>query len=600
MSISGKILHKKIQSLRPDLSTGITPEILDQICDIPTTQPFLKWFCDNVTRANVLSKDELDLKNKLQHTEEWLSGRELDEALEEATKDNPELLKLIDLENEDIDEAFFELDALKDLCKMDENYIHSLKSSTSHFKELEFTLEDDIEWETNCFEKEQIEMIKAFTSCSLALEEFDVQNRLFSKNVEHLLKVYTDAAENKGTPILWTQMPIDQFLKQIRLYNDNIDILVKRQFGSDNKMEQHDLDYKSLINDSKESQINKQTQELALIKSRLTDAKLEEIDAKLRETSCKAMAEYAHSIYNNGNLKIPEQMHLRDEILDLTRKRNFLEENVMLSRERQLEEVIEKYVESATTEVLQQDARAKLKRRQIRLDKLKSVLALTREHGHAHSDLLCMLINTQYHLLNEIFEFVADARHYLTTEYSLSSMRCESMRQQQEEYEMIQKTVLNRNTFDKLFVSMVSGNDVSSDALNHALIKYDQLIANNKEKKRGIFESYLDKKIDGVLSSEKELSSRYEDEMRSGVTSFAPLSYELNARYENTFAQLDGIKANLTTIRSAMKEQMRNNIDLKRETEILWQRFLADPDTLRNYYEEAKRMVDQSHFGEDI
>lgn len=61
MSVSGKRLHKKIKKLRPDLAATVTPEILDTICDDTTTQPFLQWFCDNVSQANVLTKEEIDL-----------------------------------------------------------------------------------------------------------------------------------------------------------------------------------------------------------------------------------------------------------------------------------------------------------------------------------------------------------------------------------------------------------------------------------------------------------------------------------------------------------------------------------------------------------
>lgn len=63
-------------------------------------------------------------------------------------------------------------------------------------------------------------------------------------------------------------MSIDLFIKQIKLYNDYLDILIKRQFGLDNQEieQQHDSDYETLMNDSKEKQIYKQTQELATCK----------------------------------------------------------------------------------------------------------------------------------------------------------------------------------------------------------------------------------------------------------------------------------------------------------------------------------------------
>ncbi|KAF7380397.1 hypothetical protein HZH68_016262 [Vespula germanica] len=602
MSVSGKILHKKIEYLRPDLSTSITSDIFDKICDISTAQPFLEWFCDNVSRANVLSKEELYLKNKLQHTEEWLSGKELDRALEEFTHDNPELLKLIDFEDEDIDETLSEFEMLKDLYKMDEDYVELLKNNILNLKELEFTLEDEIEQEENHFEKEQIELLKAFNDCNVILEKFDEQNRSFFKETEQLLNVYTDAVENKGIPILWIQMSIDLFIKQIKLYNDYLDILIKRQFGLDNQEieQQHDSDYETLMNDSKEKQIYKQTQELATCKLKLTNSKLKEVYAKMHEASCRAMMECAQFIWNDGNLKIPEQTHLLDEILELTRRRNFLEENITLLRERQLTEAIEQYVETAIIQVLQQAARARLKRRKIRFGKLKSVLSFTREHGHAHSDLLCILMDMQFHSLKEISEFIGDARHYLATEYSLSSSRCEIMQQQQEEYNALQTSVINRNIFNELFISMMSINDISPDALNHALVKYNDLIANNKEKKQVILDTYMNDQINKILLLEKEVLNSYDKEINNGITkSFIPLSYNLNVQYKNTSDQLENIKTNLTTVRNILKEKMRNNNGLAREKEILWQRFLADPDTLKKHYEETKRMADRSHFGRD-
>lgn len=61
MSVTGKQLYDKIRDLRPDLSSGITSEILSKVCDDPSTQPFLEWFCKNVSDANVLSIEEIKL-----------------------------------------------------------------------------------------------------------------------------------------------------------------------------------------------------------------------------------------------------------------------------------------------------------------------------------------------------------------------------------------------------------------------------------------------------------------------------------------------------------------------------------------------------------
>jgi len=40
--------------------------------------------------------------------------------------------------------------------------------------------------------------------------------------------------------------------------------------------------------------------------------------------------------------------------------------------------------------------------------------------------------------------------------------------------------------------------------------------------------------------------------------------------------------------------------NLEREKDILWQRFLAEPDTLRMRYEEAKQRANESYFGETV
>lgn len=44
----------------------------------------------------------------------------------------------------------------------------------------------------------------------------------------------------------------------------------------------------------------------------------------------------------------------------------------------------------------------------------------------------------------------------------------------------------------------------------------------------------------------------------------------------------------------------RMDVNLEREKDILWQRFLAEPDTLRMKYEEAKQKANESHFGDTV
>lgn len=106
-------------------------------------------------------------------------------------------------------------------------------------------------------------------------------------------------------------------------------------------------------------------------------------------------------------------------------KRDILEQNVELLRDQHLPEVVQ-YAEMETIKILKNDALARLERRKARLEKLKNLHSLASKHGHVHVDLLCMLMEMQYCCLREVAEFIADARHYIVTEYKLSSARCVS------------------------------------------------------------------------------------------------------------------------------------------------------------------------------
>lgn len=116
---------------------------------------------------------------------------------------------------------------------------------------------------------------------------------------------------------------------------------------------------------------------------------------------------------------------ISEEIQTLTVKRDILEQNVELLRNQQLPEVVQ-YAEMETIKILKNDALARLERRKARLQKLKNLHSLAGKHGHVHVDLLCMLMEMQLRCLREVAEFIADARHYIITEYKLSSARCVS------------------------------------------------------------------------------------------------------------------------------------------------------------------------------
>lgn len=102
-----------------------------------------------------------------------------------------------------------------------------------------------------------------------------------------------------------------------------------------------------------------------------------------------------------------------------------MEQNVELLRDQQLSEIAQ-FAEMETIKILRNDALARLERRKTRLEKLKNLYCLAGEHGHVHVKLLYILMEMQYRNLREVAEFIADARHYITTEYKLSSTRCVS------------------------------------------------------------------------------------------------------------------------------------------------------------------------------
>lgn len=63
-------------------------------------------------------------------------------------------------------------------------------------------------------------------------------------------------------------MPLDLFIKQVELYNHYLGIYIKKQFGNASKKEQEeDSDYASLINDSREKQVDEKMHVLSLYKT---------------------------------------------------------------------------------------------------------------------------------------------------------------------------------------------------------------------------------------------------------------------------------------------------------------------------------------------
>lgn len=65
---------------------------------------------------------------------EQLKGEALDTALEEATRDCPDLLQLVSLDDTCQEDLFAEYEALKESCREDEEYLQSLRHSIKTLK----------------------------------------------------------------------------------------------------------------------------------------------------------------------------------------------------------------------------------------------------------------------------------------------------------------------------------------------------------------------------------------------------------------------------------------------------------------------------------
>ncbi|XP_078041406.1 uncharacterized protein LOC144472315 [Augochlora pura] len=595
MSISSRILYNKITSLCPELINNISPDILNKCCD-QSAQPFLKWFNKNVNSMNVLSNEEVQIKGILQKTNEWLDGIDLDRELEEATKNCPDLLKIITYDDTDTSDLFAEFEIVKNSHSEDENYILTLQNGIESFKKVVTELDDEIRKESDLLNKECIADKKIYENCSNILDDFDMINHDFFRQVECLANQYADAAENKGVPSVWTQMPLELFSKNIKLYHHYLGIYIKEQFGDVFKEERKkDSNYDSLIDETQEVHINNEKlQELILCKTNFTNVKIEEVLAKIKSESYIAMLEYAQKIYNNGNLKLPNPSELRSEILKLTTKRDLLDESVSL-REQQLIEVIHQSAELEITKILKQDAYLKFEQRKARLEKVKHLQFLTRDCGHVTADLLFILMQRQWYHLMDVSEFVADTYHYINSEYSLSSTRCESMKQQQEEYSMLVSSCPDtHNSFVKLLISILFNGD-STQQLNSALDKYNELINENKVRKQFILETDIHSKIDKLEMLESEVNLQYTSEIQNGATySFKPISYEIETNYKEACDHLQNIQTDVTKIRNQMKEQMKTGFEQDRH--LVWQRFLVDPGTLRKIHKEGAQITNKSCF----
>ncbi|XP_046435643.1 uncharacterized protein LOC124187455 [Neodiprion fabricii] len=601
MEVTGSILHKKIHEIFPDISPNITPEILNRICHQSESRRFLEWFCSHVTRENFLSDEDIQIKQHLTKTNKWLTD-DLNAELEQATANCPELRQLLHSKITDETDYNCQYEVEREAYKEDWAYIQLLEQSVKNLKEQEDRVNEDVEQEEIELAKASSELEERYKDCLDLTRDFDEVHRVLYKDVEHLINVYADAAEMKGPAVVWTQMPLELCKTQTEMYINYLTACIKRHFGNTGKDEHiNDSDYNTFMEDSRDRRGEEILQELSVCFKNLITSKVEEVTSKASADACLAMQELAVNIYNNGNPKLPQsQAHLEAEVTELIGRRDYLEEKVRLWRENQVEEAVTHSAEFFITEILVLDARLRYERREHRLSSMLRLRELARERGHAHSDLLCMLMELQFNRVMEAVEFVADARYYLSTEYSLSSVRDNITQQMQAEYDaIVSGSPAKRNVYNKIFISMMNGNVNDIDSLAESMRQLKRLVADNEANEEKIFGDDVDGRLNGVISLEDKLKEVYQREINNGRTSsLIQTSFETATRTKEVVSRVSQLQNDVAARRKRLKEKLRKNIDgFEWEKLILWQRFLANPNSVKKVYDDAQKRLEQLHFG---
>lgn len=71
------------------------------------------------------------------------------------------------------------------------------------------------------------------------------------------------------------------------------------------------------------------------------------------------------------------------------------------------------------------------------------------------------------------------------------------MQQEQDEYAtLVTQSSKTYNAFNQILINMMLNDDTSDKLLSTALKKYDDLIADNAERKKSMLETHLNNKID--------------------------------------------------------------------------------------------------------
>lgn len=111
-----------------------------------------------------------------------------------------------------------------------------------------------------------------------------------------------------------------------------------------------------------------------------------------------------------------------NEINEMTRELELLEEQNEVTTDH-LNNLTKSYTDIEVTEFWMEEYRVRCKRKKARLEKIQELLRLAREQGHAHSDVLCTLMENQSRLLSDFHDFIVESKEYLNTEYKFSKDR---------------------------------------------------------------------------------------------------------------------------------------------------------------------------------
>ncbi|XP_057320602.1 HAUS augmin-like complex subunit 3 [Microplitis mediator] len=599
-NISGKILSDKIGQLLPDKQLKISVDKFQELCNNPSVQPFLKWFCQNVGPDNILSKKEIQLKKNLKETNVWLTGDKLDQALSNALSDHPQVLSKVDKNLNYETELSRECNAEKEAYDEDLKYQSSLNNSFKRLKELELKQEESIEQEEATLEKLEIKHYKAYNDCVHTMEEYDSLLREANLLLQHALNVYSDAAEKRGPVVCWTQVPLNIYLKQLETYNNYLEFYIKKKypkfgklFSPNSSSDDEAKSYELSIDLSIESEAEKYQAKLAKALATKTDV---EIERATGEATIMRVME----IFNNGDIKIPQtEAQINLEIADLKARRDILlQSNTLL--EHKLKDTIDTYAAMTVSEVVVDICESALQHKNKQFKQLQDILYVTRDMGHAHSDLLAILMQLQLDKLLHLRKIAPDAQSILNTIYSQSFKRRELLKKLQAQYSTIaSSSPCNKNIYNKLFSKLISGDENSGDLFESSVKQYIEILAENKSLKQQLLEDYFHNKLEKLQSLENQVMIIYNNELNSGPTrSLKFMPNKLVIQFENVLSDVGNNQQDFNQLRKQFKKLMEkiNQNSLERDKEILWQRFLADPQTLKQIYDQAQNELNRSHF----